>query len=109
MIARYLPQDVAVVELGASIGGITNVIRRKLNDDIPLISVEANPHLIPLIKRSLIESKQLGKVEIIHAAIYYGEGSTATFEIDAVSTNSKVASSSFGTNIHHVPGSSRHR
>jgi FkbM family methyltransferase len=103
MIARYLPQDVPVIELGASIGGITNVIRRRLNDDTPMISVEANPLLLPLIKKSLAENCHGGHVDVIHAAISYGPGEIVAFSIDPVSTNSKVAKNEHAKNVLHVP------
>ena len=103
MIARYLPQDVPVIELGASVGGITNVIRRRVNDDTPVFSVEANPHLVPLIKKSLAENGHGGRVDIVHAAISYGDGDTVAFSIDPVSTNSKLAENEHSTNVQHVP------
>lgn len=103
MIARYLPQNVPVIELGASIGGITNVIRRRVNDDAPVISVEANPRLLPLIKKSLAENGHGGQVDVIHAAISYGPRETVAFSIDPVSTNSKVAENERAKNVLHVP------
>lgn len=102
MIVRYLPQDLPVIELGASIGGITNVIRRIVNDDIPMIAVEANPSLLPLIKKSLAENNQGGRVDVIHAAISYGAGNTVGFSIDPVSTNSMVAENENASNVQHV-------
>ena len=103
MIHAHLPRDVPVIELGASIGGITNVIRRRVDDDKIVISIEANPCLLPLIEKSLADNEQGRLIKILHGAISYGPGDTVPFAIDPISTNSKVAEDAGADNVQHVP------
>ena len=102
MIARFLPHDTPVIELGASIGGITNAVRRTLAPDQPMVSVEANPYLIPLIEKNLSANGQGGKVKVLHGAIAYGPGDTVRFAVDEVSTDSRVAEVAETKNVHQV-------
>ena len=46
LIKRFINIDLPVIELGASIGGISLAILRSVNSQ-KVISVEANPRLIP--------------------------------------------------------------
>lgn len=103
MIKRFLPRDVPVIELGASIGGVTNVARRVLDSDQPMVSVEANPYLIPLIEKNLAANGQGGKVKILHGAIAYCPGDTVRFAVDDISTDSHVADASHTGNVQDVP------
>ena len=51
-INQYLPKNLPVVELGSSIGIISAVIKRLINENL-LICVEANPNLIHTLKNNL--------------------------------------------------------
>jgi len=81
LIERYLRKDCPVIELGASIGMTTLTICKVVEGNIPVISVEANPTLIP----SLLKTKNINKLdnlEIVNAAIDYGPDKEVSFIID---------------------------
>jgi FkbM family methyltransferase len=69
-VARYLPREVPVVELGGSMGVVACVTNRLLKDRKAHLVVEANPLAIPHLKRN----RQLNhsEFEIANCAIAYG-------------------------------------
>jgi FkbM family methyltransferase len=71
-VARYLPPDVPVIELGASIGVVSCLIDRVLHDGVVQIAVEANPMLIPTLERHRGDNG--ADFRVVHAALAYGGG-----------------------------------
>jgi len=70
-VQRYIRRDLDVVELGASIGGVTCHIRKRLGPDQRLLAVEANPELAALACRSLERNGLARNVSILKRAICY--------------------------------------
>ncbi len=74
-VRRYLPRDVDVVELGGSLGVVTQTIRQHLRRDRRIVTVEADARLVRRLATTLS-----GTVDVVHAAIdYAGEGATTQF------------------------------
>ena len=88
-ILKYLKPDLAVIELGASLGAITSVIASRLQPKIELISVEANPSL----EKSVMSNLRLNASHLAYtlhsAAIGYQE-SHVDFQIADDNLNSSV-------------------
>jgi FkbM family methyltransferase len=72
MVRNFLPTDIDVVELGSSIGVVSCQIARRLRNGARLIAVEANPRLAEHT-RFCLEENGLHGVEVINAAIDYGQ------------------------------------
>lgn len=51
-VKSYLRSDTPVLELGSGIGYVTCLVDRYTDDDIPVVGVEANSNLIPVIERT---------------------------------------------------------
>lgn len=76
VILEYLPTDVPVIELGASIGVVSCMVNRRLKAPDKHVVVEANPELIRTLKKNHdINGCQFAMIE---AAIGYGSD-TVTF------------------------------
>lgn len=92
-IKAFLRPDLPVIELGSSIGAISSAIARQLVPGQRLICVEANPVLIPALRRNMARNAAHLAVEVIHAAVSY-DGRPVEFTIthdnltSAVSTHS---------------------
>lgn len=71
-VRDYLLSDVPVIELGSSIGAVSSVIAARLRPGQHLTCVEANPKLIPTLKRNLDRNGSHLDVDVIHAAVAYG-------------------------------------
>lgn len=82
MIQHNLPYDEPVIELGASIGVIACLVNRKLLSPDQHVVVEANPEVIPTLKKN----RDLNKCqfEIVEAAVAYG-GDSITFVSNGIS------------------------
>lgn len=74
-VRDYLLPDVPVIELGSSIGAVSSVIAARLRPGQHLTCVEANPKLIPSLKRNLDRNGSHLDVDVIHAAVAYGKDS----------------------------------
>lgn len=70
---RYLPVDQQVIELGASIGGNSCQIARRLSAGVPMTCVEANPELIDLLRHNIARNHPAREVDVVHGMI--GESS----------------------------------
>lgn len=70
-IIKYLYTDHDVIELGASIGISSCLIRRKLNTDKKVISVEANQALIDTITKNIQNNKLNYNFFLLNKAISY--------------------------------------
>lgn len=70
LLKQWLPKDIPVIELGASLGIISKLIRHLTRQ--PIYCVEANPLLISSIGFNL-DSEKNSKHYIIQKAIHYSE------------------------------------
>ena len=73
-VHRYLPANQQVVELGASIGGNSCQISRRLLPNVPMTCVEANPELIPVLADNLARNCPGRPFEVIHAMVGESDG-----------------------------------
>jgi FkbM family methyltransferase len=69
-VARYVRQDLPVVELGGSMGVVACVTNRLLKNPAAHVVVEANPLVIPQLE--LNRSLNHSRFEILNRAIAYG-------------------------------------
>jgi len=88
LVTRFLRSDVAVVELGSSIGYITGHIALRCPPH--QVGVEANILLHPLIE-DLMRLNGLTSVRLIHGAIDYSGRKTVRFSVNSYNTGSAVA------------------
>jgi len=77
-VRRYLAPELDVIELGGSIGAVTSEIARRQAPGHQLISVEANPELIPLLRRNVDANAPGHPVRILHRALDYAGGGAPT-------------------------------
>lgn len=86
-VHRYLPSDRKVIELGASIGGNSCQIARKLDRGVQLVCIEANPEIVPILRENIARNCADRKVEVIHAMVasHTGVGSLDIGESTLVS------------------------
>lgn len=66
-IQRYLPSNLPVIELGASIGVISCIVAQKVSPQ-PVYSIEANPSLILIIENNL-KLNNLGNGKVLNLAL----------------------------------------
>jgi FkbM family methyltransferase len=69
LIRRWMPSDLPVVEVGGGLGVVSCLINSKLARPSDHIVVEANPSLIPVLKRN--RSINGARFQIINKAIAY--------------------------------------
>jgi FkbM family methyltransferase len=76
-VHRHLPTDQPVIELGASLGGNSCQIARKISAGVPMISVEANPEIVGILRENIVRNCGARTVDVVHAMIgnRVGEGS----------------------------------
>lgn len=91
-VEKYLPLDADVVELGASIGVVTCVTRKRLPPAFRVVAVEANPALVPLVCRNLDLNRCSEGTIVEHAAIAYEETRVASFLAARHSTDGRIIS-----------------
>jgi len=89
-IKAFLLPNLPVIELGSSIGAISSAIAGQLDHGQRLICVEANPFLIPQLRKNLARNASHLSAEIIHAAVCY-EGETVRFGISANNLTSSIS------------------
>lgn len=113
-IKAFLRPDLPVIELGSSIGAISSAIAGQLVPGQRLICVEANPVLIPALRRNMDQNAAHLAVEVIHAAVSY-DGSSVEFNIshdnlasavsaDSASQTTTVPSVTLGTLVAKAAG-----
>jgi FkbM family methyltransferase len=91
LIARHLPRDRAVLELGACLGVLACIVNRRLEDPSQHVVVEANPELIPVIRRN--RELNAASFAIEHAAIAYGQAHVTLMVHPALATASSLKAS----------------
>ena len=65
-VQRYLPSDLDVVELGGSIGVVASQIARRLEPGRQLISVEANPQIVNLLRENIGKNGPQIRATVVH-------------------------------------------
>jgi len=102
-VQRYIRRDLDVVELGASIGGVTCHIRKRLGPDQRLLAVEANPELAALACRSLERNGLTRNVSILNWAISYEGSASVRFALGDSTVTGRVADQASGDAVIDVP------
>src|SRR6202035_505142 len=77
VISKHLTGDEPVIELGASIGVVACMVNRSLKSPDQHVVVEANPELIPTLKKN--RDTNGCQFAIVEAAIGYGSDSITFF------------------------------
>jgi FkbM family methyltransferase len=91
-VARYLSPDRDVLELGSSLGAVSGLILRKLAPQRRLVAVEANPRLLPLLRRNLARNASGRAFEIEHAAVHHPAGDAPPDEVELLLSSSSLCS-----------------
>ncbi len=68
-VHRHLPTDRKVIELGASIGGNSCQIARRLDRGVRMACIEANPEIVPILRENIARNCGDRPVEVIHAMV----------------------------------------
>lgn len=92
MIAKWLPKDLPVIELGGSYGIVSHAIRRHLTPGTPLLVVEANPDLLPFCRENAALAGSADTTRVIGAALAYG-AETVRFLVTASVHTSHITDS----------------
>tara|TARA_Y100000815_G_scaffold172409_2_gene156934 strand:- start:90052 stop:91599 length:1548 start_codon:yes stop_codon:yes gene_type:complete len=109
LVARHLPIDIDVVELGGSLGVVSHSIRRKIGNGPRHVIVEANKRLEPLLRRNIGISADSETTTIDLAAVWYGDSPTVDFLVDPdTPSNSVVTKKSDGETV-SVPAKTLNR
>ena len=80
LIAKHLPADLPVIELGGSLGVVSRLIRSRLAPGTRHLVVEANPDLIEACSRNALAGAAPGATEVLNAALFR-DGPEARFRI----------------------------
>lgn len=92
-IESHMNPNLDVIELGCSLGIVSSHIAAKLAAGRRLVSVEANPNLIPFAKRNIERNRNPGvSIEVINSAISF-EPRSIYFECNPDHTCSRVVNS----------------
>lgn len=87
MIAKWLPKDLPVIELGGSYGIVSHAIRRHLTPGTPLLVVEANPDLLPFCRENAALAGSADSTQVIGAALAYGADTVRFLVTNSVHTS----------------------
>lgn len=104
-IRSHLRTDLDVVEVGSSIGAVSSAIAQRLGPGRRLLCVEANPTLIPLLRRNVAANAPDRAVEIVNRAIDYRNDSVVFTEGALTTGGHTVGSRPDGGRTHEVPAS----
>lgn len=97
-VSKHLKSDVAVIELGASIGAVGSQIAQKLSPGTRYTCVEANPNLVETLSRNVECNAKHLESEVVHAAIAYG-AAKVDFTVATDNRVSSLGGSSTGTKV----------
>jgi FkbM family methyltransferase len=89
-VEQYIPRNLDVVELGASIGGVSSYLAQRLAPSTRLVCVEANPDIIPILEDNLARNAPGCDVRIFAGAISAGASKTVTFELGESTLSSRL-------------------
>ena len=107
-VQKYLPPDLDVIELGASIGVVSSEIARKLEVGHKLVSVEADAELLDVLNRNVRANSPVCQAVSEQAAVMDSRFEQAFVEFRrdrSGNTGGRLASSSHepGADIFQVP------
>ena len=77
-IQKHLRRDTDVVELGASIGAMSSLIRTRMGEDRTLVSVEADSALADVAEHNLTVNADGRSFTVVRAALDYGTDAAET-------------------------------
>lgn len=80
LIARHLPAELPVIELGGSLGVVSRLIRSRLAPATRHLVVEANPDLIAACSRNALAGAAPDTTDVLNAALFH-DGPEARFRI----------------------------
>ena len=100
-VQRYLPTNVDVVELGASLGVVSAHVARRLDAGAKLVCVEANPALIELIERNVRLNSAQRPLVTMNAAVSHS-GPEVLFRVEDNNLGSALATKC-GEKVVRVP------
>jgi FkbM family methyltransferase len=89
-VRRYLPRDLDVVELGASIGVVSSQIARRLDSHRRMICVEAHEALLPIIARNIRRNAPHIRADVQHGAVAYLDQATIPFRVALRNVDSRI-------------------
>ena len=89
-VRRFLRRDLDVVEIGSGIGVVSAHILTKLTRGTKLACVEANPFLIPALRRNVELNGSGAEVMVLGRALDYGGSETVAFRVDSKNLGSAV-------------------
>ncbi len=90
LVGKWLPADLATIELGGSYGIVSYTIRKALAPDARLVVVEANPGLIETCRANLALAGPMDRTSIIAAALAYDDAETVRFSVTEAHHTSHV-------------------
>ncbi len=103
MIAKWLPRNLPVVELGGSYGIISYGIRKHIDADQRLVIVEAIPAMLPICRANVGLAGHVDNTRLLGAAIAYGDDPTVRFAVSDGVHDSHVASAKDTGQVVEVP------
>jgi len=89
-VRRFLRSDLDVVEIGSGIGVVSAHILTKLTQGTKLVCVEANPFLIPVLRRNVELNGFGAEVSVLQRALDYSGSKTVGFRVDSMNLGSGV-------------------
>lgn len=90
-VRDYLPKDANVIELGGSLGVISCVIRRKIDANMQLVVVEADPLLAKAVQNNLAINGCDQDTTVKNVAVAYGMGDAIHFERGPNNVSGQIA------------------
>ena len=89
-VNRYLPEGVAVVELGSSIGVLSCFIKKRIGPAAKLVCVEAHPEFGEIIAQNLHHNRLMSNVDIANAAVSMPGCESVTFVASSHNVSGRV-------------------
>jgi FkbM family methyltransferase len=90
LIIKHLNRKNDVIEMGSSIGAVSSLIRKIMNENKKLYCVEANPFLIDVIRSNLEKNKLLNNTQILNMAYLNGDKEKVEIFINEMSENTSI-------------------
>ncbi len=103
LIRAHLPPDLPVIELGGSFGIVSHTVRKQLLPGVPLIVVEANPHLVPICRANVALAGSVESTSVLHAVLAYGAAHVGFQLAENIHTSHLVLDGRTGPGIIDVP------
>jgi len=88
LVLKHLPRDLAVIELGGSLGVVSALVRSRLAPGVKHVVVEANPALIQTCRANAETGR--GPTEVVQAALFH-DGPVARFSVGETVHSSALA------------------